>query len=138
MAIGNVLFVCEDNACLSVLAEAYVARAGRGLWRAWSAGVAPAREFQPCVVETLRARSLRPHHHAPRSVAAFALSGSPRVDLVIALDIDPDLLPPLPGEPPVRRWDSLACQSPRETFGQVRVRADQLLLATPFRARRLA
>jgi hypothetical protein len=138
MPIGNVLFVCEDNACLSVLAEAYVARAGRGLWRAYSAGVAPAREFHACVAEILRAKSLRPHHHAPRSVAAFALSGSPRVDLVIALDIEPGCLPALPGEPPLLRWDTPAGEPLREAFGWVRERADSLLLATPVCDRRLA
>jgi protein-tyrosine-phosphatase len=138
MPTSNVLFVCEDNAFTSVLAEAYVARAGRGLWRAFSAGCAPAREFHPTVIDLLRAKALRPHHHAPRSVAAFALAGSPRIDLVITLGGTAEL-PALPGEPPVRRWaDQPVARDGRETFAWVVRRADALLLATPVNARRLA
>ena len=40
----RVLFICEDNSCRSLMAEAFVARFGRGVIDAWSAGIAPANE----------------------------------------------------------------------------------------------
>jgi protein-tyrosine-phosphatase len=136
MPISNVLFVCEDNGFSSVIAEAYAARAGRGLMRAYSAGVAPAREFHPAVLEFLRAKGLRPNHYTPRSLAAFALAGSPRIDLVIALGAVRARYVTLPGEPPVRAWtDAPTGLDPREMFHWVRARADSLLLAAPVRRR---
>lgn len=139
MPISNVLFVCEDNGFSSVLAEAYAARAGRGLMRAYSAGLAPAREFHSAVLEFLRAKGLRPYHHTPRSLAAFALAGSPRIDLAISLGAVRARHVTLPGEPPVRAWaDAPSGLDPRETFDWVRARADSLLLAAPVRIRRFA
>ncbi|MFO1089055.1 MAG: hypothetical protein U1E46_05685 [Hyphomicrobiales bacterium] len=132
MSTSNVLFVCHDNAVASILAEAYIARAGRGLWRAFSAGLEPAREFNPHVVDLLRARGLRTQRFAPRSLASFTVSGAPRIDLVVRIDPREEGFEQLPGLPPSDAWFGApavasACDV-KGCFDWIRRKADRLLL----------
>jgi arsenate reductase len=141
MSISNVLFVCQDNAVASILAEAYVARAGRGVWRAFSAGIEPSREFNPHVVELLRDHGLRTQRFAPRSLASFTIKGAPRLDLVVAIDLASAPVG-VPGLPPVEVWrDAPSVRSgrdAREALAWVRRKADRLILDVVGPVRRFA
>ena len=95
MTLKNVLFLCRDNAAVSIMAEAYMTVAGRGVARAFSAGSDPAREIHPLALETLKAAGVRHSGLAPKSWNAFALPQAPKMDLVVYL-CDPDIMPGAP------------------------------------------
>lgn len=141
MSISNVLFVCHDNAVASILAEAYVARAGRGVWRAFSAGIEPAREFNPHVVELLRDHGLRTQRFAPRSLASFTVNGAPRIDLVVSIDLA-EVPSGLPGQPHVDGWRGpppvRTTRDAREALAWLRRKADRLVLDAVGPVRRFA
>jgi arsenate reductase (thioredoxin) len=50
MPITSVLFVCNDNAATSIMAESILRSAGGPLFKAHSAGVRPAARLHPAVI----------------------------------------------------------------------------------------
>jgi arsenate reductase len=95
MAI-NVLFLCNDNASRSIMAEALLARFGSGRFRAFSAGITPAVAVHPLAQEMLNASGLEVPRDKPKSVSEFLLPSAPKMDLVIGMAKD--------AEPAVRDW----------------------------------
>lgn len=71
-----VLFLCVENACRSLMAEAMFNRAPPTGWRAESAGTLPARGPNPRVAPMLREIGLTAPAHAPRAVTPEMLSNA--------------------------------------------------------------
>ncbi len=81
----DVLFLCESNAALSLIAEALVNHREDPRLRAFSAGRAPAGQMLPEAREALAALSLSAEGLEPKAWTIFALPGSRRPDLVVDL-----------------------------------------------------
>lgn len=85
----NILFLCTGNSARSILAEAYMNHAGRGRWRAYSAGSTPVGAVNPFTLEMLRAHGLavQAGADAPRSKSwdEFAAIGAPLMDAVVTV-----------------------------------------------------
>lgn len=81
----NVLFLCDDNARLSPMAEAYLnADDGRSI-RAFSAGLSPAPHLAEGVERVLAAHGLSAADLQPKSWQLFALPHAPVPDVVVGL-----------------------------------------------------
>ena len=83
--IRNVLFVCPGNAARSLLAEAILNHAGRGRFRAVSAGTPPTCPVHPLVPATLHALRLPVEGLRSKPWNEVAASGTPAFDLVFPL-----------------------------------------------------
>jgi protein-tyrosine-phosphatase/DNA-binding transcriptional ArsR family regulator len=81
----NVLFLCTQNSARSIIAEALLEKIGRGRFRAYSAGSAPAREPMPEVIERLAALGHDVSHLHSKSWDEFKGPHAPRMDFIIAL-----------------------------------------------------
>jgi protein-tyrosine-phosphatase/DNA-binding transcriptional ArsR family regulator len=84
-AAFNVLFLCTRNSARSIMAEAILGRAGKGRFRAYSAGSDPAAAPMPEVLEKLRAVGHDISGFHSKSWERFIGSDAPRMDFVIAL-----------------------------------------------------
>lgn len=144
MTLKNVLFLGTGNAGRSIMAEAYMNHAGRGLYRAFSAGATPTGELHPLTVETLRDVGIRGRSLSSKSWQLFALTTAPRMDLIVHMgDMeDGHMMPRWPGQPEFRHWnvaDPLtgggSCAQRKaafvECFAQLRQNVDAILLAEP-------
>lgn len=81
----NVLFLCTHNSARSIMAQALLETVGRGRFRAYSAGSAPAREPVPEVIERLKALGHDVSHLHCKSWDQFKGPEAPRMDFIIAL-----------------------------------------------------
>ncbi len=81
----NVLFLCPNNACRSIIAEALLNRVGRGRFRAFSAGEKPNAQINPYVRETLKQVGFDMTGQTPKSWETFVSHNAPRLDAVITL-----------------------------------------------------
>jgi arsenate reductase len=86
----NVLFLCTQNSARSIIAEALLEQIGRGRFRAYSAGSAPAREPMPEVIERLAALGHDVSHLHSKSWDEFKGPHAPRMDFIIALCDSPN------------------------------------------------
>ena len=78
----NILFVCRTNGHLSLMAEAYMGIAGRGVCRAWSAGLAPRQEVDPALLVFLVRAGLGRRSFYSKSWRVFAVHGAPRASVI--------------------------------------------------------
>ncbi len=144
MTSRNVLFVCHDNTSLSIMAAAYLAHAGRGIARAYSAGLEPGSAVHPLALEMLSDVGLRTGDPYPKSLSIFQTPGAPDIDVLVVLQryggprvearmpgiaetfqwfhIDP---PSLPGTFAQRKSTFLS------TFAELRTNIDGFLLSMP-------
>lgn len=81
----NVLFLCTRNSARSIMAEAILGRAGKGRFRAYSAGSDPAAAPMPEVLEKLRTVGHDISGLHSKSWERFIGPDAPRMDFVIAL-----------------------------------------------------
>lgn len=86
----NVLFLCTHNSARSIMAEAVLARAGAGKFRAYSAGSDPSVAPLPEVVEQLRKLGHDVEGMRCKPLAEFTGPSAPRMDFVIALCDTPE------------------------------------------------
>lgn len=107
--IFNVLFLCTGNSCRSIMAEAIMNRAGRGRFRAFSAGSMPTGEVNPHARELLR----RMHHDTgslrSKSWEEFTRAQNPRapeLDFVFTVcdNAAGEVCPIWPGQPMTAHW----------------------------------
>lgn len=103
----NVLFVCEDNAALSIMAEAILRAVAPNRFRAFSAGCFPNGAVNADVLDFLQSHHIPVLNLQAKSLHAFRHSPDARVDLIITLcdsAADEDLSG-WPGQPFVAHWN---------------------------------
>jgi len=81
----NILFLCPNNACRSIIAEALLNKVGQGRFRAFSAGPKPQTQINSYVVETLKQVGYDTADQYPKSWDGFVVPTAPRLDAVITL-----------------------------------------------------
>ena len=140
MALKNILFLCRDNAAVSIMAEAYMKVAGRGVAHAYSAGCHPAEAVHSIVLKTIWDAGVRHGGLMPKSWNVFTLARAPSIDLVVYL-CDPLTMGPAPVwpgkpgkivlKPSCSNADDLKRMRPYEAleaFAEIRTLADSLLI----------
>jgi protein-tyrosine-phosphatase len=135
-----VLFLCTGNSARSQIAEALLARRGRGRFVAGSAGSHPAPRVNPFAVHVLREAGIEWDGHGPKGFEAVE-SGD--WDFVITVcDRAKEACPVFPGRPVQAHWgmpdpaevegsDGQKLLAFRDTLQLVSRRVD-LFLALPF------
>jgi protein-tyrosine-phosphatase/DNA-binding transcriptional ArsR family regulator len=81
----NVLFLCTHNSARSIMAEALLAKIGKGRFNAYSAGADPALRPVPEVIERLKKLGHDVSNLRCKSWNEFAGPNAPRMDFIIAL-----------------------------------------------------
>ena len=89
MTRRHILFLCTGNSARSIMAEAYMNHAGKGRWRAYSAGSNPTGEVNPFALETLAKHNIEAssdgHPPCSKSWDAFAAPEAPIMDAVVTV-----------------------------------------------------
>jgi arsenate reductase (thioredoxin) len=139
LRLKNVLFLCTGNSARSVLAEAYLNHAGKGRYRAFSAGSKPAGTVNPFALALLREEGI-PAAARSKSWDEFAAPDAPQMDLVVTVcdNAAGEVCPVWPGAPRKAHWgvdDPAAVQGSdadkrkafRRAFEELRQKIDAFL-----------
>ena len=102
----NVLFLCTGNSARSIMAEAILNQAGRGNFRAFSAGSHPKGRVHPYAIDLLRKLNFDVSGLRSKSWSEFAQSGAPQLDFVFTVcdDAAKETCPLWPGQPMTAHW----------------------------------
>ena len=102
----NVLFLCTGNSARSILAEAYLNRAGRGRFKTYSAGSKPGGRVNPFALELLEKSGIDAAGLRSKSWDEFAAPGAPRMDFVFTVcdSAAAEPCPYWPGQPMTAHW----------------------------------
>lgn len=142
----NVLFLCTGNSARSILAEALLNAAGRGRFRAYSAGSFPKGVVHPLAIELLAKNRLATADLRSKSWDEFAAGGAPQMDFVFTVcdNAANEVCPVWPGHPVTAHWgvaDPAAVEGTREEQERAFVKAHtelsrriQLFVNLPFAA----
>jgi len=103
----NVLFLCEDNCSLGLIAESILATVGNGRFQAYSAGCTPGRAVDRDVIDFLAHHHMRTPDLHPKSLDAFRAPHAPRLDFIITLcdAAAAENFADWPGAPFVAHWN---------------------------------
>ena len=102
----NVLFLCTGNSARSILAEAILAREGRGRFNAFSAGSAPAGQVNPHAIALLRKLNHDASGYRSKDWNEFAAADAPQLDFVFTVcdNAAQEVCPVWPGQPMSAHW----------------------------------
>ena len=102
----NVLFVCDENCTLSLMAESILASVGAPRFRAYSAGVACKGAANSDVLDFLAGHHLPVASLRAKPLEEFRAETAPRMDFIITLcETAAQGLADWPGEPFVAHWN---------------------------------
>ena len=102
----NVLFLCTGNSARSIMGEAVLNRAGRGIFRAYSAGSHPKGQVHPYTLDLLRGLNFDVGSLRSKSWSEFSGPGAPKLDFVFTVcdDAAKEVCPLWPGQPMTAHW----------------------------------
>jgi|SRR5208283_5773253 len=102
----NVLFLCTGNSARSILAEALLNQAGRGTFKAYSAGSQPKGEVHPLALEQLHKAMLPSSGYRSKSWSEFSAPDAPKMDFVFTVcdNAANEVCPIWPGQPMTAHW----------------------------------
>ena len=102
----GVLFVCEDNARRSLIAEALIRDRCASWVRGFSAGIRAADHADLRAMSTLGLAGLDNTGLWPKAWNGFCKTHQPIIDVIVMLDFNSDLSLPreFPGNPEYRTW----------------------------------
>jgi arsenate reductase len=103
----NVLFVCEDNSALSIMAESILKSVAPGRFGAFSAGCFPKASLNPDALDFLAKHHMPVAQLSPKRLEEFRESGASRMDFIITL-CDVAASEPFsdwPGDPFIAHWN---------------------------------
>jgi arsenate reductase (thioredoxin) len=102
----NVLFLCTGNSARSILAEAYLNAAGRGRFKAHSAGSHPAGKVNAFALELLEKNRLPTAGLRSKNWDEFARPNAPQLDFVFTVcdNAAGEVCPLWPGQPITAHW----------------------------------
>jgi arsenate reductase (thioredoxin) len=122
----NVLFLCEDNACLSQMAEAAAKHLAPPRTRIFSAGVKPTAIPLP-VVEAMQELGISMKGQKSKSLADVPIQ---EIDLVVSFDDAHKQCANLPGRVRIERWPIAPAAQPSgeapSNLSAIRARRDEI------------
>jgi arsenate reductase len=104
--VYNVLFLCTGNSARSIMAEAMLNGAGRGHFRAFSAGSHPRVAVHPQALEQIAAIGYSTQDLRSKSWDEFAKEGAPYMDMIVTVcdAAAGEECPHWPGQPVTAHW----------------------------------
>lgn len=102
----NALFICTGNSARSIIAEAILNDAGRGRFKAFSAGSHPKGEVHPLAIEELTRLRIPTDGLCSKGWEEFAQPGAPLMDFVFTVcdQAAGEVCPVWPGQPVSAHW----------------------------------